>query len=71
MEREAIVLVFVAVGGLLIVASGLVNHPERVPRFIDFIRAHSDDNEDAFEDKFVKRVDWLDPADRSLAQSSR
>jgi hypothetical protein len=34
MKREAIVLVFVAVGGLLIVASGLVNHP--VSRSIDF-----------------------------------
>jgi hypothetical protein len=61
--------VFVVVGGLLIVASALVNHPETVPRIIDFIRAHPDDYEDAFDD--VKRVGRLDPADRSLAQNSR
>jgi tetratricopeptide (TPR) repeat protein len=32
-------------------------------KVIDFTRAHSDDYEPVFEDKFAKRVDKLDPAD--------
>jgi tetratricopeptide (TPR) repeat protein len=32
-------------------------------KVIDFIRAHPDDYDDAFEDIFAKRVDKLDPAD--------
>jgi hypothetical protein len=45
--------------------------PETVPPIIDFTCPGSGDYEDAFADKFVKRVDRLDPADRSMAQSSR